>query len=181
MLAKNNTVRVLMFIITCICLFSNQKIHAQSFSHSLGAGILAGEEGMGLGLVYSPRVNLVKVGEDMTASLGSHIGVIANTDTDNSGSTTQSMIGFELPIMFELNFGASSHPDNTSSFGGFIGVGYGISSISQADPGESIAKGIIYDAGLRFSGEWGIKFAYLENFNDNIFGGASITIQWNIN
>jgi hypothetical protein len=171
-----------LIILIIISLFlQNKETLGQSFSHSLGTAILAGEEAVGLGLVYSPRINVIKFHEAITASLGTHIAIAANASDDGAGSTTQNFIGFEFPIMAELNFGKNSHPENESSFGGFIGIGYGISTLSQSDPGEAFAKGLIYNAGLRFRGDWGVRFAYLENFNSNVFGGASITIQWNIN
>lgn len=160
--------------------FMSSTVSAQSVSHALGLGILAGEEGAGFGTVYSPRINVIKIGEGMTTSIGTHFGLILNTDSDGS-STSQSFIGIEFPIMLELNFGANSHPDNSNSFGGFVGVGYGFSTMSQADPGEAIATGMFLVGGLRFRGDWGIKLSYLENFNANIFGGASIIFQWNIN
>jgi hypothetical protein len=152
-----------------------------TFSNAFGLGILAGEEGMGYGSVYSPRLNIINLTNGLTASLGSHIGLILNTNRDNSGATKQSFIGFELPIMLELNLGRSSHPLNLSSFGGFIGLGYGFSTMNQAEPGEAMTKGMFLVGGCRFKGDWGIKLSYLENFNKNIFGAASIIIQWNIN
>jgi hypothetical protein len=44
-----------------------------------------------------------------------------------------------------------------------------------------MAMGVIYNVGLRFRDDWGVRLANLENFNSNIFGGASISFQWNIN
>jgi hypothetical protein len=179
-LKTKNSPSITLIVILLFTLFSSRTISAQSFSHSLGVGPLAGEEGIGLGTVYSPRINVIEVGSFMTTSIGTHFGLILNTNTDNSGSTNQSFIGIELPLMLEINLGAKSSPENSQAFGGFLGIGYGFSTLSQADPGEAMATGVFYVAGLRFSGDWGIKFSYLENFNPNIFGGASIIFQWNM-
>jgi len=172
--------KVTTVVITITIITLTFSLKAQTFSHSLGAGILLGEEGGGFGSIYSPRINILQVGEGMTTSIGTHFALALNTQ-DEGSSTSQSFIGIELPIMLELNLGANSHPNNNNSFGGFLGIGYGFSSLSQADPGEVMVKGVFYNAGLRFKGDWGIKLAYLENFNPNIFGGASIVFQWNIN
>jgi len=148
----------------------------QSFSHSIGPAILASEETIGAGLVYSPRINIIHFNDAITTSIGTHIALAANTDEEIG-----SFIGVELPIMLELNFGANSYPENDSSFGGFIGVGYGFSTFSASDPGETFTKGVFYNVGFSIQGNLGIRFAYLENFDPNTFGGASITLQLNLN
>lgn len=161
---KKHIVVVLLFTI-----FFINFLKSQSFSHSIGVGVLAGGEGIGLGSVYSPRINIVKMGEGATASVGTHFALAANTDSEGS----QSFFGIEIPIMFELNFGAKSHPDNQNSFGGFLGMGYGFSSISS----DEFTEGVVYNAGLRFSGDWGIRFAYMDNSDPyKEFGAASITV-----
>lgn len=163
------------FVIFCVLVGFNT-ISAQSFSHSIGVGALAGNEGLGLGSVYSPRLNVVKMGEGATASVGTHFALALNTSSDGA-SATQSFIGIEIPLMLELNFGAKSHPDNQQKFGGFFGIGYGFSSISS----DEFTKGIVYNAGLRFSYDWGIRFAYMTNFDPHKkFGAASITLQFNM-
>ena len=167
---KNIVVTFLFTILFVSCLKS------QSFSHSFGIGFLAGYEGLGLGSVYSPRINMVKIGEGVTASVGTHFALALNTSSDGA-STIQSFVGIEMPLVFELNFGAKSHPDNYNSFGGFIGVGYGFSSISS----DRFAKGVVYNAGFRFAYDWGVRFAYMDNSDPfREFGAASIIFQVSI-
>ncbi|MBL1231956.1 MAG: hypothetical protein COA31_004475 [Flavobacteriales bacterium] len=153
-----------------------EKSEGITFSHAFGIGVLAGEEGMGFGSVYSPRLNIINISKSVTTSIGTHAGIILNTNDGGS----QSFIGIELPLMFEINIGSRSHPNNNSNFGTFLGIGYGFSSISRDDPSEVLTTGLFFVFGLRFS-DIGVKFSYLENFDENNFGGASIIIQFNIN
>ena len=115
--------------------------------------------------MYSPRVNLVELGDEMTISVGTHLGLGLLISAEDGNS-----FALDLPIVAELNFGHAAHPNTSSSFGGFVGAGYGTSRIGSdgafgADYNR--ASGVVFNAGtrghIRQSIPLGLRVSYLLN------------------
>src|SRR4051812_38014052 len=100
-------------------LFTGGNAYSQiSFNHSIGGGLYIADAG-GWAFLYSPRLNVVELADEMTVSVGTHLGLgfsgSANSRTGGDGSFL-----LDAPIMAEFNFGHAANPDATSSsFGGF--------------------------------------------------------------
>jgi len=135
-----------------------------SFSHSLGASFYIGGDAAAPGATYSPRINLVGVGDEMTVSVGTHLGLGFMYNSQSGGS-----FALDLPLVAEVNFGHASSEDATANFGGFLGIGVGISKIGSAGAfGGSYndAAGFLVNGGLKAyirDRSVGFRFAYLLN------------------
>ncbi len=153
-----------------------------SFSHSVGiAGYQAGDVSAP-GALYSPRLNFMELGDNMTLSIGTHL----SAGFDFNSREGASSLALDIPIVAEVNFGHAAHPDAESSFGGFLGAGYGISKIGDSgafDSGYNDARGFVFNGGLRASlkdRSVGLRVSYMLNTNEgynNVFGlGAFFTL-----
>ncbi len=172
---------IILFIATIISSSIGRTVSGQSFSHAVGAGFISGDQGTGPGFVYSPRINMVKFGEASTISVGTHIGLAAKSgDSGSGGGSVQEFIGIDAPLMLEFNYGAYSYPKSESNFGVFGGIGYGFSSFSTLGPEETFTKGVFFNLGLRFADGLGGRVSYMENFEPEVFGSASLTVQYNL-
>jgi len=150
-----------LLLLTTIAFLGVLSVNAQmSFSHSFGgkyysAMIAAKSIEVGgvtveiekqssdaIGALYSPRLNLVEVGDNSTVSIGTHIGLAVQVSTQQGSSFI-----YDIPIVAEYNFGQASNNDNDSGFGFYIGGGYGIHNSSAFnDP----ISGPVVNGGLRF-------------------------------
>jgi hypothetical protein len=79
----------------------------------------------------------------------------------------------DLPIVAEINFGHGANPDTKSSFGGFAGLGFGISKIGSSDSFGSDynnAAGLVVNAGMRAilqENPVGFRVSYLLNTKED--------------
>ena len=156
--------------IIAVCLLimiSNANSSAQvSFSHSLGASFYFSEVTSSPGVMYSPRLNFIELGDEVTVSAGTHIGAWLDFNSRSGGSYS-----VDLPVVAEINFGHASHPDTKSKFGGFAGLGYGYNQMATSDNfGSSFntAIGPVVNGGLRFiinENPIGLRGSYLLNTN----------------
>ena len=164
-----------------------------SFSHSLGAAYYVStstvitenyESTSTIGspaILYSPRINMVELGREMTVSVGTHLGLGFMLDT-NSGSASFAM---DLPVVAEINFGHGAHADTRSSVGGYAGVGYGINRLGGGSNFDGVstnkASGPVLNGGVRalINGvPVGFRLSYLLNMEEggNVAGiGAFYT------
>lgn len=164
--------KINLLILSIICIFMQTIIsNAQvSFSHSIGASAYIGGDVAAWGLNYSPRVNLIELGDEMTLSLGTHLGLGMSY---NSREGSNNSFTLDLPLMAEINFGHASHPETSSSFGGFGGIGYGISKIGSSDEYGGTynnAAGLVINGGVRFlvkERSVGARIAYMINFKSD--------------
>jgi hypothetical protein len=173
---------VLFLMVCCFLGLSNVSNAQVSFSHSAGASAYVGGQAAAWGINYSPRINLIELGDEMTLSLGTHLGLgLSYNSRDGSGNS----FTLDLPLMAELNFGHASHPETSSSFGGFAGIGYGISKIGSSGTfgaDYNNAAGLVINGGVRFlvaERAVGVRVAYMVNFKadaKNVIGvGAFYT------
>jgi hypothetical protein len=138
-----------------------------SFSHSAGLSAYIGGSAAAWGLNYSPRLNLLELGDELTFSLGTHLGLGLQYSSQEGSSNSFTL---DLPLMAEINFGHASSPETSSSFGGFGGIGYGISKIGSdgvygADYNN--AAGLVINGGVRFivkERPVGVRLSYMLNF-----------------
>ncbi len=138
--------KLLVAIIITICTFSFANAQV-SFSHAVGAKyFLATNSDLdysAVGILYSPRLNVVELGDNSTVSIGTHIGLAFQ---GNSRDGSSSFV-YDLPIVAEYNFGSTSNRDNDESFGFYVGGGYSIHNSS--DFYEAIS-GPVVGGGVRF-------------------------------
>ena len=120
--------KTLLLAVIAIVFFALPKVSLGqvSFSHSLGAAYYVSTSTTSTeyseststigapGILYSPRVNVVELGREMTVSVGTHLGLGFMLDT-SSGSASFAM---DLPVVAEINFGHGAHADTRSSLGG---------------------------------------------------------------
>lgn len=135
-----------------MALVANFAVKAQvEFNHSAGFGLYASETSSGYALQYSPRLNLLELSDEMSLSVGSHLGVgfsgSVNSQTGGSGSFV-----LDLPLMAEVNFGHASSTNSSVGFGGFLGAGFGYHKASYDDgfsSGDRGATGLVFNGGFR--------------------------------
>lgn len=131
-----------------VSFIATTSVAQMSFNHALGVGVIGGEATV-LTLFYSPRLNIVNMGENLTMSIGTHLGIGANfTATAGSGSTTSSSggggFGINAPLMLEMNFGNSCNPENEETFGAFGGLGFSYAGTTGSNSSGSSASGSGY-------------------------------------
>jgi len=147
-----------------------------SFSHAVGGTYLQGGFAGTPAGTYSPRVNFLELGDEFTLSAGTHISL----GYSGNSRTGPSSLVFDLPLMLETNIGNSSTPDANSDFGGFFGIGYGISKLLSSDEllgtDTNNASGMVINGGVRVNIQdypLALRISYLLNKmkeGDNVFG-----------
>ncbi|GAA3560489.1 hypothetical protein [Snuella lapsa] len=158
----------------------------ESFSHSVGAGGFIGTRKASLhaiGVVYSPRLNLINVGKSSTLSLGANFGIGYNVDNN---FIEENQITFHIPIIIDYNFGlASSNKAQQNKSGGFLGIGYSFEQTGERlnngnfnDPTliKKFMNGPLANIGYRFkigSKPFVIRLSYLYGTGD--FEGGYLT------
>jgi hypothetical protein len=138
--------------VIAMALFANFAAKAQvEFNHSFGGVFYASENSSGYGILYSPRLNLVELSDEVSLSAGSHVGLgfsgSANSQTGASGSFV-----LDLPLLAEINFGHASSSNSSIGFGGFLGAGFGYNRMSYSDvfgSGDRAATGLVLNGGFR--------------------------------
>ncbi len=95
-------------------------------------------------VLFSPRINVLQFEEHSTLSVGTHaaIGIVTYTE-----ATRNINLVIDFPIVAEYNFGVTSNPDNESSFGFYLGGGYGLHKSAVFD---KLLTGPIAAGGIRF-------------------------------
>lgn len=183
------------FVSTFLIILCNLTTAQEKFSHSIGATGFIGTRKASLhaiGVTYSPRYNVLEIGNSSTLSIGTNIGIGYNIDYN---FVDDNQITFHIPITIDYNFGLGSGRESLeNNNGGFIGIGY---SFEQA--GRNINNGIINDVilvkkamngpianvGYRFkigSELFGIRASYLYGTGD--FGGgylSTLSLQYIFN
>lgn len=156
---------LLLISITTISLLPAQEF----FSQSLGGAFVGASEGQtGWGAMYSPRLNIVEVDDELILSLGTHIilgsSLQVNTRSGSSGSAT-----FDAPLMVELNYGHMSSNYSTSDFGLFGGVGFGYNWMgSTSNTNYTKGYGPVANGGIRFpllERSFTIRASYMYNIS----------------
>lgn len=152
--------------------FSAKAQNNISFSFKGGGGLYVGGGSGGYAAVLSPRLNFLSLSDIGTLSVGTHLGLgFSSNSSYNSrtGAEGQSSFVFDLPLMLELNLGNGSSPDNENDFGGFLGLGYGISRLANNDlnygGNSATTSGPVFNAGLSFR-NFGFRLSYLISSKD---------------
>ena len=169
---------ILSLIVGAALIITTNETFAQtSFSHSIGGGIFAGNKsGSGQGITYSPRLNFMELGDEMTLSAGTHLSLgFSGTSNSQSGSSGSFLI--DLPIVAEMNFGCGSNNDSRSSFGGFIGAGFGYNKMASSDPvfgtTSMSSSGLLVNGGIRAlikERPIGLRVSYLLSSKQTVLG-----------
>lgn len=156
-----------------------------SFSHSLGASYYFCPVAEGLGVMYSPRLNLASLGGESSFSVGTHLG-LGLSFSSNSQSGSSSSYTLDLPLVLELNFGQASQPGASSMFGGFFGVGYGYSSIGSSDSWGGVSSnktsGPVFNGGIRFNiaeRPLGIRASFLKSLDKDAKDVIGVGVSYN--
>ena len=146
-----------------------------TFQHAAGLGIYGSKDASNWGLSYSPRANLVMMA-DNSISFGSHIGL------GLSGKGTDGVkLMYDLPMVFDYNFGHMALPDNSQSFGGFFGGGYGFTAL-QGEAGRVKSNGLVFNAGLRVlisDRSFGIRVSYMQPLKSTLASVYTFALQHN--
>ena len=159
-------------------------INAQiTYSHSAGASIFSSKNVISGGINYSPRINIIKLDENLTFSLGSHIAIGMPRKVNGV-----KYLDYDLPFVAELNFGQGAKPGAGPKLGGFIGAGFGINKMGSKDSisifnNYNDASGIVINGGLRLlinDMPCGFRISYLINgkkqYNDVFIFGIFFTL-----
>lgn len=146
--------------------FSHFLLGQISFSHTLGGSIYSStDNNSAAGIMYSPRLNVMELADEITVSIGTHLGFGLALNSRTGASS----LAIDIPVVAEVNVGAGSHRDASSDFGGFAGIGYGISQIGDEGAfglGYNEASGILINGGVRTNRlqlPVGLRISYLVN------------------
>lgn len=161
------------FFLTLSAIFICQLANAQvSFSHAAGMSFFVGGEAATPAFMYAPRLNVVEFGDEATLSVGTHLSAWIVLSSRNPSSNAYAL---DIPLVAELNFGHGAHPDADSDFGGFVGLGYGISFLG-GNNNENSASGPVANIGARMyiaDKPVGLRLSFLYNTEEegeNVFG-----------
>ena len=143
----------------------NQSFGKTPFSHALGGSYYIGGGAGAPGITYSPRYNFLEIKKELTMSIGTHIGLGFSFNSQDGASS----FALDLPIMLEINFGHASDAHTRTSFGGFGGIGFGISKIGSSGTfgaDYNNAAGLVFNAGIRAiikERPVGLRISYMVN------------------
>lgn len=163
--------KIIILAILCSMIGQPALFSQVSFSHSIGASLYASTDNRAsaVGATYSPRLNVLEINEELTVSVGTHLGFGLDFNSREGANS----LALDIPLMVELNFGNASQPGIESNFGGFVGFGYGISKIGSRTDFVSFSttdfnegSGLVLNAGLRLFVRdipIGVRFSYLAN------------------
>jgi hypothetical protein len=147
-----------------------------SFQHAIGFGIYGGTNGSNWCAQYSPRANLIMLGTN-SISLGTHLGL------GLSGKGTQGLkLVYDIPFVFDFNFGHNALSDNIQKGGGFLGFGYGFNQIRD-EAGQFRSQGLVFNAGGRgliFERSLTLRVSYLLPLRKSFESIFSVGLQYNL-
>lgn len=147
-----------------------------SFQHAIGFGIYGGTNGSNWSAQYSPRANLIMLGTN-SISLGTHLGL------GLSGKGTKGLkLVYDVPFVFDFNFGHNALSDNIQKGGGFIGVGYGFNQLRD-DAGVFKSRGFVFNAGGRgivFERSLTLRVSYLLPTKQKYASVYSVALLFNL-
>lgn len=113
-----------------------------TYQQAVGLGIYGGTNGSNWSAQFSPRANLIMLGTS-SISFGTHLGL------GLSGKGTKGVkLVYDVPFVFDFNFGHNALADNIQKGGGFLGFGYGFNQIRD-EAGVFKSQGLVFNAGAR--------------------------------
>ena len=136
-------------LLTVAVVMLTMSLSAQMYHHAAGGSIvvaLSGEAGSPM-LNYNARLNIVEMSDDMSFSISATPGVFLSLSV-NSRTGGEGGVGLDLPLTADLNFGAFSTYDYSTSVGAFVSGGAGLTMIA-GDYGNIVAYGPLARAGVR--------------------------------
>jgi hypothetical protein len=146
-----------------------------TYQHALGAGIYGSKDAANWAATYSPRANLIMLGNN-SISLGMPLALGLSGKGPGGIKMT-----YNIPFVFDFNLGHNALPENSRGFGSFFGAGYGFSSL-RAEFGESRSQGLFFNAGARgliSDRSFTLRASYtlaLKKENPNV---SSVSIEYN--
>ncbi len=146
-----------------------------TYQHSVGAGIYGSKDAANWAVTYSPRANLIMLGNN-SISLGMPLGL----GVSNKGPSGVKLT-YDIPFVFDFNMGHNALPENSRGFGSFFGAGYGFSSL-RAEFGESRSQGFVFNAGVRgliSERSFTIRTSYMLSLKKENPNVSSVGIQYN--
>jgi hypothetical protein len=94
-------------------------------------------------LTWFPRFNFVE-NENSSISIGAPIGVGIGITTNTYGGDAGVQFSYDLPVVLDYNIGCKSTSDNTATFGGYFGVGFGYNKVNISESSYSDFNGSSY-------------------------------------
>lgn len=136
--------RILLLAVAC---FSAAGAFSQTFRHGVGLGysvdkVEKTDARIGVFFIYAPRIDFLENDHtSLSVSLPLTVGGSTNFTYDSeyggyySSSYDNNSLNFNvnLPVMFNVNFGAGSSRANMSRLGGYIGGGFGYNYNASTD------------------------------------------------
>lgn len=105
---------------------------------------------------YFPRYNLTE-GENSSLSVGVPVGIGVGIARNTYGNDAGIVFAYELPVVIDFNFGCKSTRKTESTFGGYVGAGFGYYHVSISQSAYSDFSGATYGPmgrlGFRFGKE----------------------------
>lgn len=168
------------------------------FSHAIGGGLFSTRNFLGGGIVYSPRLNMIRFSNKSVLSAGIQLGLgtsIGDNYNSNTGGNSTSIFMANMPFLLTWNYGNAATRKAYTKWGFFAGAGYGFQnstrSVEFVDDEEVTTSqvhvsGVALGTGIRFPvshHSFGVSFSYLfnnNNYNPDIHGIAGIALNYNI-
>ncbi len=151
-------------ILTLIILLSVNFIKAQDVEYHHGAGVsfiyaFGNDEGVNstVGVTYVSRLVLKKLSKESSISINLTPTAAFFANINSSGSSSGSF-GYEVPLSLNYNFGYGATYGSKSDFGGFLGVGYGFTSIRNVVNTNLLGSQELSSKVRGFYGEVGARF-----------------------
>lgn len=182
----------------CFLIPVTARAQSPLFSHAIGGGLFTTRNFLGGGIVYSPRLNMIRFSNKSVLSAGMQLGLgtsIGDNYNSNTGGNSTSIFMINVPFLLTWNYGNAATSQAITKWGFFAGAGYGFQnstrSVEFVDDEEVTTNqvhvsGVALGAGIRFPvshHSFGISFSYLFNnnhYNPDIHGIAGISVNYNI-
>ncbi len=169
----------------------SEGIHTfHEFSGNYYSSSMLNNEHTGFGFMYSPRINLLRLGNHSSLSLNSEIAFGFNNQSNyrsniNPDKTLHENWHYQLPVHLDVNLGHLSSRNNRSAFGGYFGFGWAFNSLQTTTRNvwnghyilsDSI-RGLYFNTGIRFksgAGSFGTGFYTILGKEDRNLIGVRI-------
>lgn len=162
-----------LFIAMFACLAGFAQVQ---FHHGVGLGYLgnfaSGSSASAIEAVYHPRITFLHK-DNFSVGAGIPLGIGYQFSGDGA-------LLVDVPTMIDVNFGHGSSDENTSTLGGYAGLGFryvlnagfGDNSGTASQYGPGAHAGMRFGIGEHASLGVGLNYAYDLNFDTNILGAG---------
>ena len=130
------------------------------FEFNWGAGLGIHQVGSRYspGLVVAPRINILDLTDAASLSVGTQASLMYYSLAEGSRDLPESRVGFEAPLMVQVNIGRDANDYAIEQMGFVVGVGYNYGQLKLSDEGN---KETLKTTGVTVMG--GIRFAAFNN------------------